>query len=57
MPSGGTSDYAPEMIHSAIKIKNYSCFVSEKSRLPFIVMPDAIEAIVKIMTTPKKVKK
>ena len=54
MPSGGTSDYAPEMIHSAIKNKNYSCFVSEKSRLPFIVMPDAIEAIIKIMTTPKE---
>ena len=54
MPSGGTSDYAPEMIHSAIKNKNYSCFVSENSRLPFIVMPDAIKAIVKIMTTPKE---
>ena len=53
MPSGGTSDYAPEMIHNAFKKNNYTCFVNNKSCLPFIVMPDAIEAIIKIMKRNK----
>jgi threonine 3-dehydrogenase len=45
LPSGGTTDYAPEMIHAAAKSESYACFVSEESRLPFMTMPDAIEAL------------
>ena len=51
IPTGGTSDYAPEMIHSAAQNKNYSCFANAKSKLPFIVMPDAIKAIIMLMQT------
>ena len=54
MPTGGTSDYAPEMIHNAFKKKKYSCFVNETSVLPFIVMPDAIQSIIHIMDVNKK---
>ncbi len=54
MPTGGTSDYAPEMIHHAFNGKQYTCFVDSQSCLPFIVMPDAINAIIKIMDTQKK---
>lgn len=46
LPSGGTTDFAPEMIHAAAKSEPYACFVSEESRLPFMTMPDAIEALV-----------
>ena len=53
LPTGGTSDYAPEMIHSAFKHKNYTSFVDRKSCLPFIVMPDAINSIVTIMNCKK----
>ena len=53
MPTGGTSDYAPEMIHNAFQQKNYTCFVNANSCLPFIVMPDAINAIIKIMQIKK----
>ena len=53
MPTGGTSDYAPEMIHHAFQQKNYTCFVNANSCLPFIVMPDAIKAIIKIMSIEK----
>ena len=53
-PTGGTSDYAPEMIHAAANGKNYDCFVTPESILPFIVMPDAIDAIEMLMTTAKK---
>jgi threonine 3-dehydrogenase len=45
LPSGGTTDFAPEMIHAAAKSEAYSCFVTEESRLPFMTMPDAIEAL------------
>ena len=54
MPTGGTSDYAPELIHNAYKKNNYKCFVDKYTRLPFIVMPDAINAIIQIMKIDKK---
>ncbi len=54
MPTGGTSDYAPEMIHAAANNTLYKCFVSNNRQLPFIVMPDAIDAIFKIVEIPKK---
>ena len=49
MPCGGTSDYAPEMIHYAAQNKTYHCYVHSDRQLPFITMPDAINAILKIM--------
>ncbi len=45
MPTGGTSDFAPEMIHAAAKGEPYACFVREDSIIPFMVMPDAIKAL------------
>jgi len=52
-PTGGTSDYAPEMIHAAANDKIYNCFANINSILPFIVMPDAINAIEMLMLAPK----
>jgi threonine 3-dehydrogenase len=48
VPSGGTSDFAPEMIHAAAQGLPYACFVSAPSRLPFMTMPDAIDALMKL---------
>ena len=48
LPSGGTSDYAPEMIHAAAERKPYACFVRPDTRIPFMAMPDAIEALLKL---------
>ena len=45
LPSGGTSDYGPEMLHAAAQGKPYACFVSEDTRIPFMAMPDAIKSI------------
>ncbi|HET7293431.1 MAG TPA: NAD-dependent epimerase/dehydratase family protein [Vicinamibacteria bacterium] len=45
LPSGGTSDYGPEMIHAAARGEAYACFVREDTRMPFMAMPDAIEAL------------
>ena len=45
VPSGGTSDFAPEMLHAAAQNVPYRCFVREDTRIPFMVMPDAIQAL------------
>lgn len=45
IPTGGTSDYGPEMLHHAAQGEAYACFVREDTRLPFMVMPDAVRAL------------
>ena len=45
LPRGGTSDFAPEMIHAAARKEPYACFVREDTIIPFMVMPDAIQAM------------
>jgi nucleoside-diphosphate-sugar epimerase len=52
-PSGGTSDYAPEMIHAAAAGRPYECFVRPDSRIPFMAMPDAVETILRLMAAPR----
>ncbi len=46
VPTGGTSDYAPEMVHAVAKGLQYECFVRSDSRLPFMMMPDAVRALI-----------
>jgi len=46
IPTGGTSDYGPEMLHAAAKGPPYNCFVRPDTRLPFMVMPDAIKSLI-----------
>jgi threonine 3-dehydrogenase len=53
-PSGGTSDYAPEMIHAAAQGEPYSCFVRKDTRIPFMVMPDAIDALLLLASAPRE---
>lgn len=48
IPTGGTSDYGPEMLHAAAKGDSYACFVRPDTRIPFMVMPDAIKALIKL---------
>jgi threonine 3-dehydrogenase len=48
LPTGGTTDYAPEMIHAAAQGKPYACFVSEGTALPFMTMPDGVDALLKL---------
>jgi nucleoside-diphosphate-sugar epimerase len=52
IPSGGTSDYAPEMIHAAAKGESYKCFVDEGACIPFMAMPDGVKALVMLADTP-----
>ena len=54
LPSGGTSDYAPEMIHAAAQGIPYACFVREEARIPFMVMPDAVRALLLLACAPRQ---
>ena len=54
IPTGGTSDYAPEMIHAAAKSQAYKCFVREDVTIPFITMPEAINALINLAEADKK---
>jgi threonine 3-dehydrogenase len=53
VPSGGTSDYAPEMIHAAAKGEPYACFVRPDTRIPFMAMPDGIDALLALAAAPR----
>ena len=54
VPSGGTSDYAPEMIHAAARGEPYACFVRPDTRIPFMAMPDAVDALVQLAEAPRE---
>jgi threonine 3-dehydrogenase len=53
VPSGGTSDYAPEMIHAAAKGEPYNCFVRAETTIPFMAMPDGVEALLTLAAAPR----
>jgi threonine 3-dehydrogenase len=54
VPSGGTSDYGPEMLHAAAKGEAYACFVREDVSIPFMVMPDAVKSLLLLTDAPKE---
>ena len=54
MPGGGTTDYAVEIYHSAVKQEKYSCFLNPETKLPMIFMDDAIRSTIELMQAPKK---
>ncbi len=54
MPGGGTTDYAVEIYHEAIKKGSYECFLSENTSLPMMFMDDAIKATTDLMAANSK---
>jgi len=54
LPSGGTSDYGPEMLHAAAQGKPYACFVREDTKISFMAMPDAIKSLLMLMDVPRE---
>ncbi len=54
LPGGGTTDYAVDIYHKAIKHGEYLCFLSEETTLPMMFIDDAIRATLKVMEAPKE---
>jgi nucleoside-diphosphate-sugar epimerase len=52
-PGGGTTDYAVEIYHEALKHKKYTCFLSENTYLPMMYMDDAIRGTIELMEAPQ----
>ncbi|MTB50298.1 NAD-dependent epimerase/dehydratase family protein [Lewinella sp. W8] len=52
IPHGGTTDYAVEIFHSALKGETYECFLAPDTRLPMMYIPDAIRATIELMEAP-----
>jgi len=48
-PGAGTTDYAVDIFHEAIKNKSYNCFLEKNTFLPMMYMQDAINATLKVM--------
>ncbi|GAB3330178.1 NAD-dependent epimerase/dehydratase family protein [Marivirga atlantica] len=54
LPGGGTTDYAVDIFHKAIKGEHFESFLSENSYLPMMYMPDAIKATIDLMEAPSE---
>jgi len=54
LPGGGTTDYAIEIFHEALKSGKYTSFLSENTALPMMYMEDAIKATIDIMEAPSE---
>ncbi|TRO67203.1 NAD-dependent epimerase/dehydratase family protein [Christiangramia sabulilitoris] len=52
LPGGGTTDYAIEIFHEALRNGEYTSFLDRDAALPMMYMDDAINATVKIMEAP-----
>jgi nucleoside-diphosphate-sugar epimerase len=52
LPTGGTSDYAPEMLHAAARGEPYACFVRPDTQIPFMAMPDGVRALLQLAEAP-----
>ena len=52
IPSGGTSDFGPEMIHAAAQGLPYDSFVRADVTIPFMMMPDAVRSLLLLAEAP-----
>ena len=51
-PGGGTTDYAVDIYHEALKNNSYECFLPDYATLPMLYMPDALKATISLMEAP-----
>jgi len=52
LPGGGTTDYAVDIFHSAVKGEPYTCFLKRDTKLPMMYMSDAVRATIELMDAP-----
>ncbi|MEM7086698.1 MAG: NAD-dependent epimerase/dehydratase family protein [Bacteroidota bacterium] len=54
LPGGGTTDYAIDIYHKALKHGKYVSFLNAETTLPMMFMEDAIHATIGIMEAPSE---
>ena len=54
LPGGGTTDYAVEIFHEALKSGTFSCPLTAGSILPMMFMPDAVRATIELMEADRR---
>ena len=54
LPGGGTTDYAVDIFHKAVKNEDFDCFLNSSTMLPMIFIDDAIRATIELMDAPRK---
>ncbi|WP_242130568.1 NAD-dependent epimerase/dehydratase family protein [Aestuariivivens marinum] len=52
LPGGGTTDYAVDIYHKAVKQEHFECFLKETTTLPMIYIEDAVRATIELMDAP-----
>lgn len=48
-PGGGTTDYAVDIFHEAVRRRRYTCYLRPDTRLDLMYMPDAVRAMIEVM--------
>ena len=52
LAGGGTTDYAVDIYHQAIREQSFTCFLHEDTYLPMMYMDDAVQATMQLMAAP-----
>ena len=51
-PGGGTTDYAVQIFHAALRDGRYTCYLAPDTQLDMMYMPDALRAAMELMDAP-----
>lgn len=53
-PGGGTTDYAVDIFHRALKDRNYTCYLGPNTRLPMMHIKDCLRSVMEFMEQPQE---